>query len=82
MLGSRVDQKFDLMNSVRAFAHIENVYKFCNADMFGRLAKTNLASNTAFRGYGAPQAMLATETMMLQLAEELKLDVDTVTFLV
>ncbi|KAK6039753.1 aldehyde oxidase and xanthine dehydrogenase, a/b hammerhead domain protein [Cooperia oncophora] len=33
----------------RAMVHIDNVYRFPNADIHGHLCKTNLASNTAFR---------------------------------
>lgn len=40
-----------------------------------RLCKTNLPSNTAFRGFGGPQGMFATETMMHAIAEYLGKDV-------
>ncbi|KAK6049735.1 aldehyde oxidase and xanthine dehydrogenase, a/b hammerhead domain protein [Cooperia oncophora] len=33
----------------RAMVHIDNVYRFPNADIHGLLCKTNLASNTAYR---------------------------------
>jgi len=56
--------------------HVDSVYLFANADFSGRLCRTNLASNTAFRGFGGPQAMFATETALLHLAEECGLDVD------
>lgn len=34
----------------------DNVYRFDQMDVVGQLCRTNLASNTAFRGFGAPQA--------------------------
>nr|CDJ95017.1 Ferredoxin and [2Fe-2S]-binding and Molybdopterin dehydrogenase and CO dehydrogenase flavoprotein and Aldehyde oxidase xanthine dehydrogenase and Aldehyde oxidase and xanthine dehydrogenase domain containing protein [Haemonchus contortus] len=71
---------FDLSLGVvqRAMVHIDNVYKFPNADIEGRLCKTNLASNTAFRGFGGPQGMFCTETLVKHIAEELNLDHDKI----
>ncbi|TMS38408.1 hypothetical protein L596_005140 [Steinernema carpocapsae] len=60
----------------RAMVHIDNVYKFRNADIHGKMCRTNLASNTAFRGFGGPQGMFATETIMKHIAETFNLDVD------
>ncbi|VDM63232.1 unnamed protein product [Angiostrongylus costaricensis] len=62
----------------RAMVHIDNCYKFPNADIHGRMCKTNLSSNTAFRGFGGPQAMFCTETLMKHVSEELNLDHDEV----
>jgi len=39
----------------RALAHVENCLYIPNVDVRGRLCKTNTVSNTAFRGFGAPQ---------------------------
>lgn len=55
-------------------AHLDNVYKFGNLDVFGHLCRTNLASNTAFRGFGGPQAMFATECILKHAAEQFQLD--------
>uniref|UniRef100_A0A1I7XZV4 xanthine dehydrogenase n=1 Tax=Steinernema glaseri TaxID=37863 RepID=A0A1I7XZV4_9BILA len=60
----------------RAMVHIDNVYRFGNADIYGRMCRTNLASNTAFRGFGGPQGMFATETIMKHVAETYGFDVD------
>lgn len=60
----------------RAMAHIDNTYKFANLDVYGHMCRTNLASNTAFRGFGGPQGMFATETMVTHAAEEFGLEVD------
>ncbi|KAK6752645.1 hypothetical protein RB195_003825 [Necator americanus] len=62
----------------RAMVHIENVYKFPNADIYGRMCKTNLASNTAFRGFGGPQGMFCTETLVKHIAEQLNMDHDKI----
>jgi xanthine dehydrogenase molybdopterin-binding subunit B len=37
----------------------------------GRVCKTNLPSNTAFRGFGGPQGMIVTETWVEHIAHEL-----------
>lgn len=58
--------------------HIDNVYRFGNADIFGRMCRTNLASNTAFRGFGGPQGMFATETIVKHAAEVFGFDIDEV----
>ncbi|CAJ0569018.1 unnamed protein product, partial [Mesorhabditis spiculigera] len=60
----------------RAMVHIDNVYKFGNAHIYGRICRTNTASNTAFRGFGGPQGMFCTETLMKHIAETYDLDVD------
>jgi xanthine dehydrogenase/oxidase len=57
---------------------IENVYNIENVDFNGKLCRTNVASSTAFRGFGAPQAMFCTETIMKHIAEEFKIDVNKV----
>uniref|UniRef100_A0A0M3K673 Xanthine dehydrogenase (inferred by orthology to a D. melanogaster protein) n=1 Tax=Anisakis simplex TaxID=6269 RepID=A0A0M3K673_ANISI len=64
--------------SERAIVHFDNVYRFPNAEIGGRMCRTNLASNTAFRGFGGPQGMFATETMMLQIAEQCGFDVNEI----
>jgi len=56
--------------------HAENVYKFHRVSIDGRLCRTNIASNTAFRGFGGPQSMFAVEYALKHLAEEHGLDVD------
>ena len=38
-----------------AFAHATNAYYVPNVSLKGRSCKTNLPSNTAFRGFGGPQ---------------------------
>lgn len=47
---------------------MENAYKFPNLRCRGRVCKTNLPSNTAFRGFGFPQAGLVTEVCITEVA--------------
>ncbi|MCX4672253.1 xanthine dehydrogenase molybdopterin binding subunit [Streptomyces sp. NBC_01381] len=58
----------------RALCHIDNTYWIPNARIAGRIAKTNKASNTAFRGFGGPQGMLVIEDIMGRCAPLLGLD--------
>lgn len=58
--------------------HADNVYKFENADITGKMCKTNLASNTAFRGFGGPQGMFGTEIMVKHVAEKFGFNHDEV----
>ena len=47
---------------------------FRNVEVSGRaVAKTHLASNTAFRGFGGPQGMLVIEEIMDRIARRLGL---------
>ncbi len=46
--------------------------------MTGRVAKTNVASNTAFRGFGGPQAMLVIEEIMDRVARATGLPAEVV----
>lgn len=49
----------------------ENCYKIENVRLTGYVCKTNTPSNTAFRGFGAPQSMLVTETFMDEISGSL-----------
>lgn len=57
----------------RALFHLDNAYYIPNVEFSGRVAKTNLASNTAFRGFGGPQGMLMIEEIIDRIARELGL---------
>ena len=57
----------------RALCHIHNAYKIENVRCSGYLCRTNITSNTAFRGFGAPQGMLFCETMIENVARSLNL---------
>lgn len=60
----------DLSRSImeRAVFHMDNAYKIPNIRGTGRICKTNLPSNTAFRGFGGPQGMLIAEYWMSEVA--------------
>jgi xanthine dehydrogenase large subunit len=62
----------------RALCHADNCYFLPNVRLRGLPCKTNTVSNTAFRGYGGPQAMLAIETIIEAVARRLGLAVDVV----
>ena len=56
----------DLSGSIvdRAMFHSDNAYFLGNATINGHRCKTNTASNTAYRGFGGPQGMVAIEEVM------------------
>jgi len=58
----------------RALFHIDNGYFIPDVTVTGHLAKTNLPSNTAFRGFGGPQGMAVIEDIMSRAAERLGLE--------
>jgi xanthine dehydrogenase/oxidase len=62
----------------RALFHIANSYNFGACHFTGRPCKTNLPSNTAFRGFGGPQGMFVGECIMDAVARQLKLAPETV----
>ena len=62
----------------RALCHADNCYFLPNVRFRGLPCKTNTVSNTAFRGYGGPQGMLAIETVIEVVARKLGLPVETV----
>ncbi|KAL2835330.1 Molybdopterin-binding domain of aldehyde dehydrogenase-domain-containing protein [Aspergillus pseudoustus] len=70
----------DMSNAVmdRCLTHLENCYYVPNAHFRGWVCRTNTHSNTAFRGFGGPQAMYFAESIIYAVAEELGMDVDEV----
>ncbi|CAF1125466.1 unnamed protein product [Rotaria sordida] len=70
----------DLSESIMevAMLKIDNCYQFHNIRIRGRVCKTHLPSNTAFRGYGGLQATLACETIVEHVATYLKRDPFTI----
>ena len=54
----------------RAMFHTDNSYFIPNVELQGRVVKTNLVSNTAFRGFGGPQGMLIIEEILDRIARE------------
>jgi xanthine dehydrogenase large subunit len=62
----------------RALCHGNNAYYIPNVIFRGWPCKTNTVSNTAFRGFGGPQGMLAIETAMEHIARDLGKTVEDV----
>jgi xanthine dehydrogenase/oxidase len=60
----------------RCITHFDNVYECPNVFLRGHVCRTNIHSNTAYRGFGAPQGMYFAETVMYNIAEGLGLDID------
>lgn len=51
-----------------------NAYYCPNVKINGKCCKTNLPSNAAFRGFGAPQGLFAAENIMRSISEYLNKD--------
>ncbi|NVK42285.1 MAG: xanthine dehydrogenase molybdopterin binding subunit [Oceanospirillaceae bacterium] len=66
----------DLSGSIvdRAMFHSDNAYYLGDATVTGHRCKTNTASNTAYRGFGGPQGMVAIEYIMDHIARTLGKD--------
>lgn len=67
---------FDLSFSVldRAIFHFQNTYFIPNVEIEATVLKTNLPSNTAFRGFGGPQGMMVGESIVREVAKALGKD--------
>ena len=55
----------------RALFCVNGCYNIPNVSTTGRMCRTNMPSNTAFRGFGGPQAMVVAETFVLHVASRL-----------
>mgnify|MGYP001457611509 FL=1 len=75
-LASRCGISPDLSGAIndRALLHIDNAYYLENVLVENYLCKTNTASNTAFRGFGGNQGMMAIENIIDHIATSLKKD--------
>jgi len=75
-LNARCGCSVDLSPGVvdRAMFHAANAYHLPAASVLGRRLFTNTVSNTAFRGFGGPQGMLAIERAMDAVAHATGLD--------
>jgi len=58
----------------RALCHFDNAYWLPHVALHGHCTKTNLQSNTAFRGFGGPQGAFAIETLIDSVARRLGRD--------
>jgi len=63
-------------NSVitRGLIHSQGPYRIPNAHVFGKAVYTNTAFKGAMRGFGVPQVGFAVESILDELAAELKMD--------
>ena len=75
-LNSDAGAATDLSRAIleRAMLHAENSYFIPNVRIVGKAYKTNLPSNTAFRGFGGPQGMAVIETAIDRIARFLNKD--------
>jgi len=70
--GWSMDLSFSILD--RALFHLDNAYFIPALRFDGKVCRTNLPSNTAFRGFGGPQGMLVLEEVLSRAAERLGLD--------
>ncbi len=75
MLVSDGGWALDLSESItdRGLFHLDNAYYIPACDFTGRVAKTNVTSHTAFRGFGGPQGMVVIEEILDRIARRLRL---------
>jgi len=66
----------DLSDAIvdRAMFHSDNAYYLASARIDGLRCKSNTVSNTAFRGFGGPQGMMAIEAVIDEIAYKLNKD--------
>ena len=62
----------------RALFHLDNAYYIPAVEFRGQVARTNLSSNTAFRGFGGPQGMVIIEEILDRVARRLSLPPEVV----
>jgi xanthine dehydrogenase large subunit len=62
----------------RSLFHCDNAYYLPNVEATGRICRTHKTSQTAFRGFGGPQAMVAIEDILAQAAQRLSIPADIV----
>jgi xanthine dehydrogenase large subunit len=62
----------------RTLFHCDNAYRLPAVEATGRVCLTHKTSQTAFRGFGGPQAMVVIEEVMSQAAARLSLPADVV----
>ncbi|TWT80334.1 Aldehyde oxidoreductase [Planctomycetes bacterium CA13] len=70
--GSAADLSTSVME--RTLLHAENAYYIEDIEINGRVCRTNFPPNTAFRGFGGPQAIASMENIIERVAEKLKID--------
>lgn len=75
-LASNCGRSADLSGAIndRAIFHSDNCYFLENIKVTSHRCKTHTVSNTAFRGFGGPQGMMAIEYVMDEIARHLQKD--------
>ena len=70
MLAGKCGYSADLSQGIvdRAMFHADNAYYLNTARIEGLRCRTHTVSNTAFRGFGGPQGMMAVETVLEDIA--------------
>lgn len=76
VFASRCGMSADLSGPVndRTMFHADNCYYLANVGITSYRCKTNTVSNTAFRGFGGPQGMMAIEWVIDEIARHLGVD--------
>jgi len=76
LLAGQCGNSPDLSDAIvdRAMFHSDNAYYLPNVSIEGVRCKTNTVSNTAFRGFGGPQGMMAAEAVIDAIAFHLGKD--------
>jgi len=76
MLAARCGHSADLSGPVndRALCHVDNCYFLEHVEVVSHRCRTNTTSNTAFRGFGGPQGMMAIEAVIDDIARHLRRD--------
>ena len=64
----------DLSTSImeRSMLHVDNAYWLPHVEIRGRVCFTNISPATAFRGFGGPQGMAVTESVIQEVAMHLR----------
>ncbi|MFK7890526.1 MAG: xanthine dehydrogenase molybdopterin binding subunit, partial [Granulosicoccus sp.] len=70
ILAAQCGHSADLSDAIvdRAMFHCDNAYYLPHVSIRGLRCKTHTVSNTAFRGFGGPQGMMAMETVIDEIA--------------
>uniref|UniRef100_A0A0K2TGM1 xanthine dehydrogenase n=1 Tax=Lepeophtheirus salmonis TaxID=72036 RepID=A0A0K2TGM1_LEPSM len=74
--GWTMDLSFAAME--RAMLHCENSYRIKHLSIEGFCCKTNLPSNTAFRGFGGPQVMMIVENYIERVGDTLNMSPESI----
>jgi xanthine dehydrogenase large subunit len=62
----------------RSLFHCDNAYHLPAVEVTGRVCRTHKTSQTAFRGFGGPQAMIVIEDILSQAAQRLSIPGDVI----